>query len=70
MLELVRSESAWKKYLKKYKKYYNLNEFNISNEKPNSYPCILEKYLTTDLNGIKLKFIFIYKKDFKLFKEI
>ena len=69
MLKLIKNKTSWKKYLNNSKDIHNLSDFNIAQEKPIYYPCIAEKYLISDVNGIKLKFIFIYKDDFKLFKE-
>jgi|APGre2960657373_1045057.scaffolds.fasta_scaffold122168_1 hypothetical protein len=62
-MDLIKSKSAWLKYVSKYKNHYNLNDFNLSNDCPDEYPCLVKQYLTSDLNGVKLKFNLIYKKD-------
>lgn len=69
-MELIKNKKFWIKYRNQSKEFYNLNDFNISDNEPKEYPCLTEKYLTSDINGVKLKFIFVYKKDFKLFKGI
>lgn len=64
----LKTKPAWIKYLKSSKEYYNLNNLNDVNQEPREYPCLVERYLTTDINGISLRFIFIYKNDVKKFK--
>jgi len=63
----LKTKQAWGKYVKLSKEFYNLKELNI-NQKPQEYPCLAERYLTKDINGISLKFIFVYKNDIKDFK--
>jgi len=69
-MELIKNKKSWLKYLNQSKSFYNLDDSNIKWHEPEEYPCLVEKYLTSDMNGVNLKFIFVYKKDFKLFKGI
>jgi len=64
----LRTRKAWNKYINESKKHYNLNDLNNTFQEPEEYPCLAERYLTTDINGINLKFIFVYKNDIKYFK--
>lgn len=64
----LKTKKAWDKYLKSSKEYFNLNDLNSVNQKPVEYPCLSERYLTNDINGVNLRFIFVYKQDIKKFK--
>lgn len=67
-MTFLKTKQAWIKYLKSSKEHYNLNDLKNVNQEPVEYPCLAERYLTNDMNGINLKFIFVYKKDIKDFK--
>lgn len=63
-MEVIKNEMAWKKYKSRKALNYNIDEKDIdANYYPDQYPCLAQQYLTSDINGIRLKFIFVYKKD-------
>jgi hypothetical protein len=64
----LKTEKAWINYVNESIKHYNLNDLNNPLQGPKEYPCLVERYLTTDMNGINLRFIFVYKNDMKKFK--
>ena len=64
----LKTKKAWSKYINESKKHYNLNDLNNTLQEPEEYPCLVERYLTTDMNGINLRFVFVYKTDIKKFK--
>lgn len=65
-MELVKNEKAWAKYKKQKALNFNIDEKDIdANYYPDQYPCLSKPYLSSDLNGVRLKFIFVYKKDCK-----
>lgn len=64
----LKTEKEWKKYLNSSKNHFNLNDLNSVTQEPKEYPCLSERYLTNDINGINLRFVFIYKNDIKRFK--
>ena len=47
---------------KKCIKYYNISNDNIYDQ-PSEYPCIAIPQLISDMNGSRIKFNFVYKKD-------
>ena len=61
-MEIIKNKARWSIYIQKCIKHYNIDNDIISNE-PNEYPCIAVPQLISDLNGIRIKFNFIYKKD-------
>lgn len=61
-MEVIKNKAKWSVYSQKCIKYYNINNDNI-NDQPNEYPCIAIPQLISDMNGTRIKFNFIYKKD-------
>ena len=65
-MELIKNQNSWMKFTKLKAKSYNLSEENIDkNFKPEEFPCLAQSYINSDVNGLKLKFVFAYKKDCK-----
>lgn len=65
-MELIKNEKDWKKYKKQKALNYNIDEKDIdANYYPDQYPCLAQQYLSSDMNGARLKFLFVYKKDCK-----
>ena len=65
-MEVIKNQKGWDKYKKQKALNYNIDEKSIDpNYYPDEYPCLIESYLTSDINGVKLKFLFVYKKDCK-----
>lgn len=63
-MELIKNQNSWTKFIKNKVKSYNLEEDRIDiNLKPEEFPCLAQSYINSDVNGLKLKFIFAYKKD-------
>lgn len=63
-MELIKNEKSWAKFKKQKALNYNIDEKDIdANYYPDQYPCLAQPYLSSDVNGIRLKFIFVYKKD-------
>ena len=62
LMEIVKNKARWEAYAYKCAKYYNINNFNIY-DIPEEYPCIAIPQLISDMNGLRIKFNFIYKKD-------
>ena len=63
-MELIKNQASWTKFTKNKAKSYNLEEDKIDkNFKPQEFPCLAQSYINSDVNGLKLKFIFVYKKD-------
>ena len=67
-MTFLKTKKTWEKYLMKSKEHYNLNNLDSINQEPQEYPCLAERYLTTDINGINLRFVFVYKSDIRKFK--
>ena len=66
LMELIKNQNSWMKFTKSKAKSYNLAEDNIDkNFKPEEFPCLVQSYINSDVNGLKLKFVFAYKKDCK-----
>jgi len=61
-MEIVKNKARWEAYAYKCAKYYNVNNFIIY-DNPEEYPCIAVSQLISDLNGSRIKFKFVYKKD-------
>jgi len=61
-MEIVKNKARWTAYANKCAKYYNIYDDNIY-DKPNQYPCIAIPQLISDINGKRIKFNFVYKKD-------
>ena len=65
-MELIKNQASWTKFTKNKAKSYNLEEDKIDkNFKPQEFPCLAQSYINSDVNGLKLKFVFAYKKDCK-----
>lgn len=65
-MEVITNQKHWDKYKRQKALNYNIDEKDIdANYCPDEYPCLAQQYLSSDLNGVRLKFIFIYKKDCK-----
>lgn len=65
-MEVIKNQKNWVKYKKQKALNYNIDEKDIdSNYNPDEYPCLAQQYLSSDANGIRLKFLFVYKKDCK-----
>lgn len=65
-MEVIKNQKAWSKYKKQKALNYNIDEKDIDiNYYPDEYPCLVQQYLTSDMNGAKLRFLFVYKKDCK-----
>lgn len=63
-MEVIRSIKTWEKYKAQKISNYNIDMKCCSADyEPIEYPCLAQAYLTSDLNGIRLKFVFAYKKD-------
>jgi hypothetical protein len=70
MNEIIKNKSKWSVYSQKCIKHYNIDN-NIISDEPDEYPCIAIPQLISDINGIRIKFNFIYKKDCqKLLKSL
>jgi hypothetical protein len=61
-MEIVKNKAKWSVYSQKCIKHYNINNENIYDE-PIEYPCIAIPQLISDINGTRVKFNFVYKKD-------
>lgn len=61
-MEIIKNKAKWSIYAQKCIDYYNLNNSIINNE-PEEYPCIAIPQLISDVNGARIKFNFVYKKD-------
>ena len=61
-MEIVKNKAVWSLYANKCLKHYNISNENIY-DKPEQYPCIAIPQLISDMNGSRLKFNFVYKKD-------
>jgi hypothetical protein len=61
-VEIIKNKSRWSAYANKCIKHYNISNENIYDE-PEQYPCIAIPQLISDMNGARIKFNFIYKKD-------
>jgi len=61
-MEIVKNKARWTVYSYKCVKHYNISNENIYDE-PNQYPCIVIPQLISDINGVRIKFNFVYKKD-------
>jgi hypothetical protein len=61
-MEIVKNKATWSVYASKCVKYYNISNDNIY-ELPEQYPCIAIPQLISDMNGSRIKFNFVYKKD-------
>jgi len=61
-MEIVKNKARWSVYASKCVKYYNISNGNIC-DKPEQYPCIVIPQLISDINGSRIKFNFVYKKD-------
>lgn len=63
-MEIIKNKDKWTVYSYKCVKYYNISNEKIYDE-PNQYPCIAIPQLISDINGTRIKFNFVYKKDCK-----
>lgn len=61
-MEIIKNKSKWSLYSQKCTKYYNISNDNIYDQ-PSEYPCIAIPQLISDMNGSRIKFNFVYKKD-------
>jgi hypothetical protein len=61
-MEIIKNKARWTVYSYKCVNYYNISNENIY-EEPNQYPCIAIPQLISDINGSRIKFNFVYKKD-------
>jgi len=61
-MEIIKNKARWTVYSYKCVKHYNIPNENIY-EEPNQYPCIAIPQLISDINGSRIKFNFVYKKD-------
>ena len=61
-MEVIKNKARWSLYTQKCIKHYNVDN-GIIYDTPNEYPCIAVPQLISDLNGTRIKFNFIYKKD-------
>jgi len=69
-MEIIKNKARWIVYSSKCAKYYNIYDENIY-DLPNEYPCIAIPQIISDINGKRIKFNFIYKKDCqKLLKNV
>ena len=62
MSKIIKNKSGWLVYSKKCIIYYNIFNENIY-DRPEQYPCIAIPQLISDMNGSRIKFNFVYKKD-------
>ena len=63
-MQIIKNKAKWSVYSQKCIKHYNINNENIYDE-PAEYPCIAIAQLISDINGSRVKFNFVYKKDCK-----
>jgi hypothetical protein len=69
-MEIIKNKTKWLVYIQKRIKYYNIDNHTIYDE-PSEYPCIAISQLISDVNGARIKFNFVYKKDCqKLLKSL
>ena len=61
-MEIIKNKSKWSLYSQKCIKYYNISNDNIYDQQ-SEYPCIAIPQLISDMNGSRIKFNFVYKKD-------
>ena len=61
-MEVIKNKAKWSVYSSKRVKHYNISNDNIYDE-PNEYPCLAISQLISDMNGPRIKFNFVYKKD-------
>jgi hypothetical protein len=61
-MEIVKNKARWQTYANKCIKHYNIDNDNIYDQ-PDQYPCIVIPQLISDINGSRVKFNFVYKKD-------
>jgi len=61
-MEVIKNKARWTVYSYKCIKHYNVSNENIYDE-PNEYPCLAVPQLVSDINGARIKFNFVYKKD-------
>ena len=61
-MEIIKNKARWAVYSQKCIKHYNLDTCIIS-DCPEEYPCIAIPQLISDVNGNRVKFNFVYKKD-------
>jgi len=61
-MEIIKNKAKWTVYAIKCVKHYNVSSENIYDE-PNEYPCIAIPQLISDMNGPRIKFNFVYKRD-------
>jgi hypothetical protein len=63
-MEVIKNKARWTIYSAKCVKNYNIFNDNIYDQ-PDQYPCIAIPQLISDINGTRIKFNFVYKKDCK-----
>ena len=61
-MEIIKNKAKWLVYANKSIKHYNISNDNIYDE-PEQYPCIAIPQLISDINGTRVKFNFVYKRD-------
>ncbi len=61
-MEILKNKARWTVYASKCVRYYNISNDNIY-DKPNEYPCLAIPQIISDMNGPRIKFNFVYKKD-------
>ena len=66
--KLIKSQNQFKKHISNFKNSYLTLPHNPTINQPDQYPCLCYTYINNDVNGLGAKNIFVYKKDFKLFK--
>lgn len=66
--KLIKSKNQFKRHINTFKSNYLTLYYNPIINEPEQYPCLCYTYINNDINGLGAKNIFVYKKDFKLFK--
>jgi hypothetical protein len=66
-MEIIKNKARWTVYASKCVKHYNVSNENIYDQ-PNEYPCIAIPQLISDINGARVKFNFVYKRDVEKLK--
>lgn len=61
-MEIIKNKARWSSYANKCIKHYNIDN-NIILDLPEEYPCLAIPQLISDMNGTRIKFNFVYKKD-------
>ncbi len=68
--KLIKSKVHFQKHINRFKEsHLSQAIYNDSSDTPIEYPCLCYTYVNNDMNGLRAKSIFVYKKDFKLFSN-